>query len=656
MNITETLRAARERYRAGQIDEARRLCRAVVEQEPQQVEARAMLAAIAQARGELAETAEHLRAAVSGGPGHATLWNELGMTLGQLGRIEGAADAFRQAVAIDPKLSAAHANLGLALFKLNLLDDADAAYRKLLALDPRDATAHFGIGAIQERRGQFDAARQSYESAIQSDPNMAEAFVNLGNVYWELGRAAEAQAAMQRAVVLNPDSVPAARNLGVLYLRCGLVDRAIQQYRAALARPASAIESAELHSSLLLAMFYQSPYSPQEHFQEHLRWAQRFAEPLTATSARHDNDRSPDRRLHIGYVSADFRRHAVASFIEPILAHHDRRQFEVHCYSNVALADDVTARLRSLADVWHDVVSISDESLAQQIRGDRIDLLIDLSGHTGGNRLLTFARKPAPIQISYLGYMATTGLSAIDYRITDAFVDPPGKTEQFYTEELVRLPQRFFCYQPPSTAMETTIAPKRRASGQLTFGSLNGHLKITDACIEAWSRTLSAVHNSRLWLLAPIARDVADRCYAQFERHGIERTRIEMIAKQSYESYLRTLEQIDIALDTFPVAGHTVTCDTLWMGTPVITLAGETYVSRLGVSVLTNLGCEDLVAGDVEAYVRLAINLAADDKRLTELRSQLRSLMRDRLADGAQFTRQLEAAYRNIWQRWCSQQ
>jgi predicted O-linked N-acetylglucosamine transferase (SPINDLY family) len=600
------------------------------------------------------EAAAHLRAAVQLAPRAPALWNELGTTLARLGQIDHAEVAFRQALSVKPDYRDAQHNLALALFHLNRLDEAESIYRVLLASDPRDATAQFGTGTIYERRAQLDQARRAYEAAIEIEPRLADAHINLGNVLWEMGRHSDAHAAMNSAVALAPRSIIALRNLAVLFHRAGLIDRELEQYRRVLALNPSHDEAATINSQLLAGMFYQSPYSPQLHFDEHVRWANRFADPMTANAAPHPNDRSAARRLRVGYVSPDFRHHPVASFLEPILRHHDRANFEVYCYANVTQPDGQTARFRELADVWRDIVPMSDDAAAQQIRDDRIDILIDLAGHTAGNRLLVLARKPAPIQVSYLGYMATTGLRAMDYRVTDDCVDPPGKAERFHTERLVRLPEKFFAYQPPAVATEPATKSPKRTNGHVTFASSNRLVKLNDELLIAWARILNDVDRSRLWLLAPGSRSAAERCLAVLEQHDVERSRVDLIPLRPYEEYLRSLSEFDIGLDAFPVSGHTTTCNTLWMGTPVVTLAGETYVSRLGADCLASLGLHDLIARDVDDYVRIAVELANDDARLDQLRRHLRSLVESRLCDGERVTRELERAYRAMWHTFCA--
>jgi predicted O-linked N-acetylglucosamine transferase (SPINDLY family) len=409
---------------------------------------------------------------------------------------------------------------------------------------------------------------------------------------------------------------------------------------------------ANLHSNLLYALNFDAAYDPPTIFAEHLAWAQRHAEPLTALALRHANDRTPGRRLRIGYVSEHFRFHAVNFFVEPMLASHDHEQFEIFCYSEVRNDDAVTVRLKALADCWRNVRQMSDDQIAQQVRDDRIDVLVDLAGHIAGNRLLVFARKPAPVQVTYLGYQNTTGMSAMDYRLTDAAADPPGRTDAFYTERLIRLPRSFFCYRPPDASPPITALPAL-TTGHVTFGSFNNFSKVSQHVLITWLRILHRLARSRLLVLAECAAHVRQQVHDLARTQGIEPSRIEVFDHRPNDQYLRLLQQADIALDPFPFTGHTTTCDSVWMGLPVVMLEGDRYASRFGGSVLANVGLDRLIASSVEQYSDLAVGLASDLERLAQLRSELRPRMSaSPLLDFQGFTRNLEHAYRQMWLTW----
>jgi predicted O-linked N-acetylglucosamine transferase (SPINDLY family) len=354
--------------------------------------------------------------------------------------------------------------------------------------------------------------------------------------------------------------------------------------------------------------------------------------------------------LSVGYVSAHFRRHAVAVFLEPVLAAHDHSAVRVFCYSDVRCPDEVTARFKAHADVWRDVAGLSDEQLAEQVRADRLDILVDLAGHIAGNRMLLFARKPAPIQVTYLGYQATTGLATMDYRLTDAVADPPGQTEAFHTEKLFRLPRAFFCYRPPMEMPPVSELPARSA-GHVTFASMNNFAKVSPRCLALWARLLKAVPGSRLALLIAGGAPNAGRILPAFTQAGVDGSRIEFVGRLGLQQYLEMYRRIDILLDPMPFSGHTTTCDALWMGVPVVTLAGPAYVSRMTASVLAHLPLPELIAQSAEQYLAIAAGLATDLDRLADLRRRLRGMMQQScISDAAGFARDLEAAY----QRMCA--
>jgi predicted O-linked N-acetylglucosamine transferase (SPINDLY family) len=346
----------------------------------------------------------------------------------------------------------------------------------------------------------------------------------------------------------------------------------------------------------------------------------------------------------------------VGYFIEPVLAHHDHNRFEVFCYSNLQQEDNVSERLKSRANYWRRIIALSDEQATQKIRADQIDILIDLNGHTGSNRLLVFARKPAPVQVTWLGYPATTGLSTVDYRLTDGFADPVGMTEHLHSEKLIRLPECFSCYRPPADAPEVSGLPARE-KGYVTFGSFNNQAKINREVMAVWAKILQAVPGARLTLKnAGLGSKIVQRKVREtFLGWGVEPDRIELLGHDPYESaHLERYRSIDIGLDPFPYNGATTTCEALWMGVPVVALAGQAHAGRVGVSQLSNLGLTELIGNTPEEYVAIATRWARDLERLSQLRAGLRArLAASPLTDAPRFTQNLEQAYRAMWQDWC---
>ncbi len=430
------------------------------------------------------------------------------------------------------------------------------------------------------------------------------------------------------------------------------MEEAVTWYRRTLtAKPDAAGE----HGNILLTLNYLPDYDPPALFQEHLQWNQRYAQPLAHRIAPHGNDRTPDRVLRIGYVSPDFYSHSVAYFMENVLASHDRNQVEVFCYVDVAKPDQVTKRLEALVPHWHSIHKVPDDAAAELIRGHRIDILVDLAGHTAHNRLLVLARRPAPVQMTYLGYSNTTGMTAIDYRITDAYADPPGTGQELHTETLLPLPDIFACYRPPDEAPAVGPLPVR-AQGHVTFGSFHTLAKLNDPVFELWARLLGQVPNSRLLMVAAGLNEPSccARLRAFFDVRGIASDRLIFRGTQPLAEYLALHNQVDLALDSYPFTGHTIACHALWMGVPVVMCAGGADRSRMVASVLNAVGLSELIAQTPDDYVRIAALLAVDPTRLETLRSTLRQRMEaSALMDANRFTANLESAYRTAWRRWC---
>jgi predicted O-linked N-acetylglucosamine transferase (SPINDLY family) len=417
-------------------------------------------------------------------------------------------------------------------------------------------------------------------------------------------------------------------------------------YREVLAGHA---EAADLGSNLLFTLNSVPGLDPRQVRDEHAAWGRMHAR------AQHAHVRpAAGEVIRLGYVSADFCTHALASFVEPVLRRHDRSQFRVFCYNNGRNRDAVTERLQASADVWREIQAWPDDAAAQAIRADRIDILIDVSGHTSGNRLQLFARKPAPVQLSYLGYLNTTGMAAIDYRVTDACADPAGLSDQAHTERLLRLPQTLWCYEPPADA-PPVCAPPALQRGYVTFASFNHIAKLNQRVLELWASVLREVPGSRLLVLA--VPDDAAAARIRGALAGIDPGRVSTLARLGRADYWRQFAGVDIALDPFPYSGGATTCDTLWMGVPVVTLAGDYGFSRSGVSILANTGMHQLIAGTADEYRKLALGLAGDLESLRRLRLSLRQrMLASPLLDAPAYVRALEAGYQQIWRQWCSQQ
>ena len=520
------------------------------------------------------------------------------------------------------------------------------------ALAIRSDLPHYysNLGNAYRFAGRRAEAVLMYRAALERNPASIPARVNLGNTLFEQGRLDDALAVYQECLALSPGQAEAHLGAGIVAQELGLIDDALASFTRAIdANPGLT----KAQSGRLFALNLHPGYSPEEIAGEHRLWAARHADSLDNPRLSHINDRNPSRRLRIGYVSSHFRDHAVNFFIEPILANHDRAQFEVYCYSDVLQPDQVTRRLQSYTPAWRNIVGLSDSEVANRIRQDCIDIFVDLNGHMGENRLLVFARKPAPIQITYLGYQATTGIAAMDYRLTDAQADPPGKTDSWHTEKLIRLPCSYFCYRPPAESPEM-VDPPCLKSGCVTFGSFNNFTKVTREMLSLWARILTAAPSARLKILAPESDLVRHRIIQLIGQRASRPTGSFSHCAGPRREYLEHYQSVDIALDPFPANGHTTTCDALWMGVPVVTRCGESYVQRYGSVPLREVDLHELVTDSDNAYVSTAVAWAADPRRLLSVRRSLRQRMRESvLLDEVGFTRTLEVAYRNVWQRWC---
>ena len=683
--ISGLLEEAWRQHQQGALAEAEKLYREVLARDPAQSRALYLLGTLRAQGGDPAGAVNYLQQATRVYPAFAAAWINLGNALLQLARVEEAGDSFRQAIETDPGLADAHFGLGRVLLAQRRHVEAQGQFEQALNLRPGFAAARYQLGKALEQQarlpeavdcyrealrlnpglvhintdlgrtlrtlGRLEEAIAAYREILRSRPNAADAWNNLGNVLRQLARMDEAADCYRRALSISPQLAESWNNLGNVLKTLGQLDEAVDCYRRTVELKPGFTQA---HSNLLLCLNYLPSQDEQALFREHLRWAETHT-PARPAAREHANPPDPERRLRIGYVSPDFRTHAVTRFFEPLLANHDHDAVEVICYAQLLRGDDTTQRLQSLADGWCRTTGMTHAELAERIRGDGIDILVDLAGHTGRNRLVTLGLRPAPIQISWLGYPNTTGMSAIDYRLTDAIADPPG-AERLHTEELVRLEGGLTRYRPPDDAPEAGPLPAA-ATGPVTFGSLNNLVKLNDQVIALWARVLQRIPGARLLLFRDMLRGgVAERVRAAFARHGIGDERLELRHETTDgRSYLSVYREIDICLDTFPWNGHVTTCEALWMGVPVIALLGPVHRGRLSASILHQVGLDELVAESPENYIRIAEGLAGDLDRLAQLRAGLRRrLAESHLCDGASQAREVEAVYRRIWHRWCT--
>jgi predicted O-linked N-acetylglucosamine transferase (SPINDLY family) len=652
--VPDRLNIAVQHHQSGRLDVAEALYREILSIQPSNPDALHLLGVLTHQRGHHDEAVELIERAIAANPsGAAAYRGNLAAALRALGRFGEAVVACRAAAAASPRDPQAHNNLGVALKDAGQFNDAATAYRRAIVLKPDYAEAHYNLGIVLVELGQTSDAIASYRQALAHRPDMAKAANNLGEALRISRRLDEALEAFRRAIAIAPQHAAAHNNLGIVLGDTGELDAAVAACRRALAiKP----DFAEAHSNLVLAMHYHPAFDSAQILDESKRWNERHGSKTMSDERGTMNGATVHRssfighRLRIGYISPDFRDHVVGRNILPLLREHDHEHFEIFCYASVRRADAITAEFRSYADHWRDIRRASDDDAAAIIREDHLDILVDLALHTTGNRLLVMARKPSPIQACFAGYPGGTGLRAMDYRMSDPHLDPPGQTEGDYVEKTVRLPNCFWCYDP--VAMDCEIDPgplPALSNGYITFGCLNNFRKVSAQTLALWAAAMQAVPNARLLLHVPAVESPRQSTLSILKGHGIDSSRLEFVDPQPRTDYFQTYRRIDIALDTLPYNGHTTSLDALWMGVPVLTLAGRTVVGRAGVSQLTNLGMIDWIARAPEQFANRAVTAAGDLQALAELRAGLRERMRGSpLCDAARFARNIEAVYRSM--------
>jgi len=552
--------------------------------------------------------------------------------------------------------------LGELATRNGALEDALAHHESALRLAPGHFWAEVAAAGLAHQMGRRDYALSLYRHALtvpSSHGHTAAILVNVGVILKDLVRLPEAIVAYRQSLEADPNIAETHYNLGLALYETGSVDAAEHHLRRAIEIRPGFVTA---HSALLCIYGFSRNHDAKRLLEEHRRWGAIHADPLTPEHLRFDNTLDTGRRLTVGYVSADLCEHSMRFFIEPVLANHDRNAFRIVCYDNWTGNDAVNRRLRTYADEWRKVNSLSDEELAAQVRADKVDILVDLSGHTTGNRLLAFARKPAPVQVTWLGYMCTTGMRAMDYRITDPHLDPPGHTEQFYTEELMRMPSAAtFSPAPESPPVNALPALAR---GFVTFASFNNYTKVGDAVVACWTRLLQDLPTSRLLIVMLGGDDAAIQAAARarFASQCIGNPdsvlpRIEIRGRRALPDFLRMFHEADVALDPFPHCGGTTSLHTLWMGVPVISIEGDSELSRSTGGMMRACGLDHLIAQDQESYLNVARTLAADLRGLADIRAGLRArVAASSIGDNTFVTRNLESVYHAMWSNFVARQ
>ncbi len=571
-----------------------------------------------------------------------------GNELEDKGQYGAALECYESAAHAAPASAKAHMNIGNALQKLKRVDEAAASFRTSIRIAPDYAPPRFNLGSLLAARGEHEAAEAELCEAMRIDPQMVEAAVVVSAVMERTGRFVEAERVLREALDLRPDFALAALNLGQLLLRQDRFDDAVPFIER------SAVIAPDALSWMLSSINNRGDLDPGEIHRRHVSAGEAIVRVSAPSFSAWSNDPDPDKRIRVGYVSGDFRLHPVGLFMKPVLARHNRAAFDIHCFSNSAGIDSATEVLRQLVSSWTQISHLSNDQVAELFRREEIDVLVDLSGHTNLNRMRAFARHPAPVQVTWLGYLNTTGLSTMDYRICDRYTDPEGVSDHLHSEKLIRMPDSQWCYEPWFAPARCTRAA--RQSERIVFGSLNSSLKITDESLKLWCRILHDVPSADL-LVIDVSEGDRQSLLDRFERHGIRGSRLSIRGRQTLDSYYGTAGDVDVALDTFPYNGATTTLDTLWMGTPVVALPGDRGVSRGSYSILNAIPLPELIARTPEEYVEINVRLARDDAWRNHLRASLRMrLAASPVMDASRFVAALEASYRRMWRTWCEGQ
>ncbi len=599
--------------------------------------------------GRLDEAETSLRQALKLQPDFAEAHCNLGTVYQEMGRLDEAEASHRRAIQINPAFAEAHYNLANALKARGRLNEAAASFRRVLQIKPDHVQARSNLGITLNDLGRQNEAEASLRQALEASPGDASTHSNLGNTLQELGRLDEAEASYRRALQIDPELAEAHNNLGIILQDLGRLDEAETSFRRALAiKP----DYDKAHSNLLFLLNYSPASAPAIGFAEARKYGERICSRATSRFTTWSCDVQPER-LKIGLVSGDLRNHPVGYFLENLLNHLDPAAFELIAYPTDHREDELTARIKPRFTAWKALTGLSDEAAARLIHDDGVHILMDLSGHSRYNRLPVFAWKPAPVQVSWLGYFATTGVAEMDYLIADPWTLPETE-EAYFTEKIWRMPETRLCFTPPEIPVEVASLPAL-AHGYVTFGCFNNLTKMNDAVVEVWSRILASVPESRLFLKSKQLKETSVRLHTieRFAAHGIEAHRLVLEGNETRDKYLAAYHRVDIALDPFPYPGGTTTVESLWMGVPVLNLAGQSFLFRQGAGFLMNAGLPEWIAVDKEDYVSRAARHAADLKSLSELRNGLRQqVLASPVMDGARFAVHFEAVLRDMWLTW----
>ncbi|TAM54049.1 MAG: tetratricopeptide repeat protein [Paraburkholderia sp.] len=633
-------------HRSGRLQEARARYEAALARMPRHADAWHLLGVVAMQESRYADALDSISRAIEISP-QAVYFDNLGCALRSWGKLAAAVESHEQAVALDPNHFRAHNNIGMALLDMRLPAAAAASFRKSLAINPDFAEAHSNLGNVLRELGEAEAAADHCRRAIALQPGFGQAYNNLGNALKTQNKLADAAACYLQARSLLPQEPQVALNLGIVLRETGEHKAAIEAFRQALAlRPSWG----EAWSNLLFTLSFAQDVAPRDYLVEAQafgRYAGAQARPFTDWLV----DRAPGTALRIGFVSGDFRTHPVGFFLESVLAHLDPARVQLFAYSTRPYEDALTQRLKPRFAQWRSLVGLADEAAAATIRNDGVHILLDMSGHTDSNRLPVFAWKPAPVQASWIGYFASTGLPAIDYVLGDQWVLPPEEAEHF-VERPWRLPHGYLCFTPPEPAVEIDAARLADTAHPVTFGCFSDLVKVNDRVVAVWSRILHAVPDAKLFLKAQQLADAAQRAATleRFAAHGVAADRLVMEGPSPRADYLAAYNRVDISLSPFPYPGGTTTAESLWMGVPVLCRHGDRFLGHLCESVLHSADLGDWIAADDDAYVALAAAFVRQRPALAALRGGLRErVLNSTLCSPDRFARTLESEFERMW-------
>ena len=634
-------------YQTGRYDDAEKLAQLLTEKFSTHQFAWKVLGAVLGQTGRKSEAVNANQKSVQLMPQDAEARSNLGITLQELGRFEEAAASYKKAIALKPDYAEAHSNLGNALTELGRFEEAEASLRQSIALKPDYAEAHSNLGITLQELGRFEEAAASYKKATALKPDFVKAHNNLGSALTEIGRFEEAEASLRQSIALKPDYAEAHNNLGNTLKELGRFEEAAASYKKAIALKS---DFAEVHSNLLF-LYSGFNYDASQYLKEAHDYGCKITEAVTS---QFSSWLCEDKQvLRVGLVSGDLRNHPVGYFLEGLLKKFSRSKLALFAYPTKLLEDELSLRIKPHFSAWRPLVGISDEAAAKLIHSDGINILIDLSGHTAKNGLPIFAWKPAPIQVTWLGYFASTGVAEIDYIVGDSYVTPVEEANHF-TEKIWRLPESYLCFTQPNEDVDVVPLPAL-TNGSVTFGCFNKIERMSDKVVAVWGRILKAIPDSRLFLKGKTFSDdsMRDAIYRRFGLVGIGKERLILEGSSSRLKYLAAYNSVDIALAPFPYGGGTTSAEALWMGVPVIVKRGNHFLSHLGESIAHNAGLSNWIASDEDDYVTKAIEFSANLDDLAVLRSRLRAqVVSSPLFDAERFANHFENALREMWERW----